>query len=427
MKHIFIDTNVFLHFEDFDKIDWLKESSSDSCIIVIAPIVIDELDEKKIGTSRISNKVRKTLQKFEELSDQENPRIKENVLFKIITDKPLNSVYEQNGLNFNEHDHRLIASIIQYKESNKSADIALFSYDIGPRLRAKQFGVKAFKPNEKYLLQSTESEEEKKIKKLEQENKFLKSRIPVLKLLFDNKSEHIEMIAISENSVDFLVYSKLKMEELRTQYPYLKIEKDNPYEKPMALIQKYFNSPSDDQVFNYNKRLEEYFTNYENYLLKTFEYEKREKLTFSIKVVLVNSGNTPAEDIDVHLHLPDGFEVIETSEKEKPPQTPQPPYKPKNALDFGMSSGFTNIPSPYHMNEPKVDINLNKPRIKKTNSYDVDYSIKNLKHGYSHSLKSLSIIYKNQEEIKNFQIDYILSAANIPEAIRGNLNIKFRK
>lgn len=426
MKHIFIDTNIFLHFEDFDKIDWLKESSSDSCIIVIAPIVIDELDEKKIGTDRISKKARKTLQKIEKLSNLENPKIRENVLFKVLNEKPLKSIYEQNGLNFDEHDHRLIASIFQYKMSNKLADIVLFSYDVGPRLRAKQLGINAFKPNEKYLLPVTESEEGKKLKKLEQENKILKSRIPVLKLLFDNKKEDLEIT--TEKPVDFLEYSKIKMNELKFQYPYLKFEKDDPYENPLLSISKSLCSLKEDQVIDYNKKLDEYFTYYEkNYLKKLYEHEKKEKLTFSIKLLLFNTGSTPAEDIDIHLHLPDEFEVIKTSEIKEPPKKPQPPYKPKSAFDNGITAACAKILRPYQTNEQKIDINLNYPRIKNMNGFYIDYSFKKLKHGYSSPLENLSIIYDSHEKIKNFQINFTLSTANIPKAIQGILNIRFKK
>jgi len=64
MKYIFLDTNIFLHFQDFEKIDWLSESSSKACKLIIAPVVIDELDEKKIGTNKIGSRARKVLKRF---------------------------------------------------------------------------------------------------------------------------------------------------------------------------------------------------------------------------------------------------------------------------------------------------------------------------------------------------------------------------
>jgi predicted ribonuclease YlaK len=74
MKYIFLDTNIFLHFQDFEKIDWLSESFSKACKLIIPPVVIDELDEKKIGTNKIGNHARKILNRFEQLSEMEKPK-----------------------------------------------------------------------------------------------------------------------------------------------------------------------------------------------------------------------------------------------------------------------------------------------------------------------------------------------------------------
>ena len=187
MTYIFIDTNIFLHFQDFQKIDWLTEIAVEKCTIVVAPIVLDELDEKKIGTSRIGNKARQVLNQIERLID--NPQIADNIAFEVILDKPLQNIYEENGLNFLEQDHRLIASIIDFKQKRSVKNIVLCTNDIGPRLRAKQFSIGTLKLSDKYLLPTQESEEEKKLRKLEQENQKLKNRIPELSLRFEDLNE----------------------------------------------------------------------------------------------------------------------------------------------------------------------------------------------------------------------------------------------
>jgi len=105
---------------------------------------------------------------------------------------------------------------------------------------------------------------------------------------------------------------------------------------------------------------------------------------------------------------------------------PNPPYKPKGRFDFGLSS-FPMISPIYDNFNPKVNLKFNSPAITKTNSYNVDFHRKNLKHGYEEKLEKLSIIFKKHSDIKNFQIDYNLSAANIPEKLFGKLNIVFDK
>ena len=84
MKYIFLDTNIFFHFQYFETIDWLSEVSTSECKLMISPIVVDELDEKKIGTNKLSNKARKVLNRLEELMDVDNAQIQEKVFIEVI-------------------------------------------------------------------------------------------------------------------------------------------------------------------------------------------------------------------------------------------------------------------------------------------------------------------------------------------------------
>ena len=184
MKYIFLDTNIFFHFQYFETIDWLSEVSTSECKLMISPIVVDELDEKKIGTNKLSTKARKVLNRLEELMDVDNAQIQEKVFIEVILNKPQKKIYEDYELNFNEQDHRLIASILEFRDEKDDEDILLCTNDIGPRLRAKQYGITPLKLNEKYLLPFQESDEEKTIKKLERENRALKTKYPFFHLGF---------------------------------------------------------------------------------------------------------------------------------------------------------------------------------------------------------------------------------------------------
>ena len=180
--------------------------------------MIDELDEKKIGTSKIGNRARNVLNRFEELAEMDDAKIKENIDFEILLLKPSREIYETNNLNFDEKDHRLIASIIQFSKAFNLDEILLCSNDIGPRLRAKMHGIKSLKLDSKYLIPKQISEEEKKIKKLERENQILKTRIPKLDVLFLNENKFLK-IKIPEN--DYSNFEDFKNQRLKQ----IKIEK----------------------------------------------------------------------------------------------------------------------------------------------------------------------------------------------------------
>lgn len=425
MKYIFIDTNIFLHCQDFEKIDWLKEASTNCCKLIVSPIVINELDEKKIGNNRVSNKARNVLNRFEQLMENENVEIKNNVFFGVLPKKPSKNIYEENDLNFDEQDHRLIASIIEFRQNENIDDIELCTNDIGPRLSAKQFGIKSLKLNDKYLLPNQESEEEKRIKILEQENRALRIRIPELSLSFSNSKEFFNYQVHAIQKFNLTEFKSQKMNEIKAKHPH--IEPIDPFKNPQALLFQLNLSLTQDQINSYNKSLDEFYANYEKALIAIFDYDQRERLTYELNIALNNNGSCPADDIDIHLHFPDGFELFESTEIKRPNKLPDPPRKPKNRIDFDYSSAF--ISRPYIPSSLKNigNINFNSPTIKKTNSYNVDYYRKNLKHGYVEELESLSIVFDSFTMIKNFAIEYEISAGNMPVKLNGQLNVIFNK
>lgn len=420
MKYIFIDTNIFLHFQDFRKIDWNKEAKLKECTLIIAPIVIDELDEKKIGTTRIGNKAREVLNIIENLIDRAT--LNENVGIEVFLEKPLQKIYDVNGLNFKEQDHRLIASIIDFKQKRQVSDVILCTNDIGPRLRAKQYGITSLKLSDKYLLPDQESETEKKIRKLEQENTKLKNKIPKIALTFDNSQEFVKIKTENFELRNYDDYKTQCLEEIKQKFPYM--EHADPFKNPLAGLMAI--TPDSNQINSYNKNLDKYFKEYEDAIMQIYEREKRRKLTFEINLKVTNSGTIPAEDVDIHLHFPDGFELFESDELDEEIELPEPPIKPRNKFDFS----YHGIPSSSIIS-PQINLgtnlNFNKPTIKKTNSYIVDFDREHLKHGYSEELESLSVVFESYEEIQNFQIDYVLSAGNMPEKLKGKLNVIFIK
>src|ERR1039457_3665359 len=48
MMFLFIDTNVLLHYRRLEEIDWLGLSRSKEVVIVLCPVVIRELEQKKV-------------------------------------------------------------------------------------------------------------------------------------------------------------------------------------------------------------------------------------------------------------------------------------------------------------------------------------------------------------------------------------------
>ncbi len=428
MKSIFLDTNIFLHFTSFDEIQWLKESDCSECEIVLSPFVIDELDKKKVGTSKVGNRARTALQKIEKLIEANKLEIQKGVQINIVDHKPTKGFYDQHELNYDEPDQRILASIIDYRLKNPTTTIVLCSDDIGPRLRAKNFQIETLKLSDVYRLASEESENEKKIKKLEHENLLLKTKIPKLKLEFDNGLEY-KKIKVKESSLlardQFIEINILKIKD---ETPYLEIlNKKDSNGNTLSAISMQLAALSQDQVDQYNIDLDKYFEEVEQYLESLYEFEHQQELSYPIEISIFNEGTVPGEEIDVHLHFPDGFDLMEPNDLIKLPKKPDPPYRPKHRMDFRSLSINPAIFLPRTQFTPPSNIDFNRPSIKKTNSYDVNMYRKYIKHSYSVKLDDLVMVYKQRDDVTNYQIEYKITAANMPQGVSGQLNIIFEK
>lgn len=193
-----------------------------------------------------------------------------------------------------------------------------------------------------------------------------------------------------------------------------------------ALLEKFTSGDlSDERKQKYNTELEAYYHDYQTFLRLEYNYMVERLHFVKLEFELVNEGNIPAEDIDVWIHLPDGFEVV--NKYPKKPQKPQPPFRPKNnfdfqpinnsfpRLDFSLSGGKPSLPDP------------DRPTIKKTNSYEVTYHCRSVKHAMLHRFDYILLKYASLEDMQSFEVKYRLIAANIPQPITGNLNVVFER
>lgn len=430
MKVVFIDTNIFLHFKNFNEIDWLDISQSEACKLVIAPIVIDELDKYKSSNDERGKRARNALNKIEERVESNNLTIRKKVSLDVLIKSPSKSTFETSGLDLTKQDNQLIASIIEYKEIHPEEDVFLCTDDIGPRLRSKQFDIKIIKMPRTYLLPVKENALEKQIKALTKENALLKSRISKPLLLFYDQKEFIK-IKVHEKEYNKEANINDQIIKLKKGLPHMKIpNKDEKYLNPMAVLST-LNLIPEEKINDYNSRLDAYYEKYANYLSSLFDYERKQDLSIKINFAITNTGNIPCEDADIYCHFPDGFEVIESSEFEDPPKKPSPPSTPKSIFEDIASPMIDFRPMLHGINppidSPILNIQTNRPIIRKTNTYEVRFQIKYVKHLIVYPLEELMIIYKQYSDMKNFSIDYSIIAGNVPDPIEGKLNVVYEK
>jgi len=440
MTHLFLDTNIFLHFTFFDQIKW-KDLVNDEFIIILAPTVVDELDKhKRNPNSKIANRAKKVLSKIDSLLEADD--LTYPLEYRL--QKPKEATLSKYNLERQEQDDCIIATILEFMEEDPIKLVRFVTHDTGPKLKSKFHGIQTLKIPEDYLIPNEKTEEEKLIAKLTTENSSLKNRIPKVKLTFPGgEILHKHQFSAFTKSREELVNEKYEAEKRKLKH----LVKEKPKPKDVlpsdnsrnetdrfpALVNAAkianmdfgFNRLSQEQIDAYNKDLDKYFSNYLTYLSEDYQYKQNRALAFPINLELINIGNIPAEDIDIWIHFPDGFLLYSIGDYEKKPLIPEVPYKPTSRFDH-RPMDFSFIHSIGRPSMPDLS-SFNSPSIKKTNSYEVEYGFKLLKHNQSIKLEQLIAQFESFEEIKSFSIEYRLMISNVPDLISGELNVVLTK
>ncbi|MGO9455146.1 MAG: PIN domain-containing protein [Candidatus Binataceae bacterium] len=113
MKYAALDTSYFLHFQSPEYIDWRDFLDASEVQLIIFPIVIKELDDKKNADSpTIRKRARAAITKLRELHRSGFSSIREGVSVAFESREP-SIDFEANQLDKTIPDDRLIASALQ--------------------------------------------------------------------------------------------------------------------------------------------------------------------------------------------------------------------------------------------------------------------------------------------------------------------------
>src|SRR3989339_708770 len=209
---------------------------------------------------------------------------------------------------------------------------------------------------------------------------------PVLEILFNNNQNVINFEVsnfekLTETDLEeklnqfkekFKTVPKPEKKEQNTDDAKDKSSMLNPITSliPGAMINQFasiFNDiyHSEEKISIYNNYLKGEYDKYEIYLKNYQEYLNSNIGVFEINLQIVNSGIVSADDIDVHIHFPDSF--------------------------------------------------------------DVEFIIKKVKHHKSEKLNTLYLIFDNFESVNTFDFEYQINADNLSELVIGKLSVIINK
>ena len=448
-KIVFLDTNIYLHYQFFDQIKWPKILDASKIIIVVPPITIRELNKHKDLHPRqhVKERAAKVIKKFLGLfkADTESEI---NTSVKIyFEDREPAIDFSQFQLERDIQDDQLIASILTYKNEHLDSDIILVTSDSGLLLigKARRLNISAIElPNELKLADEPDPDQIR-IKHLERKIRELESKIPQLSLTFEDGSQHLTFtlkrpFELNQKGLEH------KINKIKKQYPQII---NNPNHKApetlgalaeliVGMNSSFGNTLAPEDIVKYNLELDKFYQSYSEYVERYILYQNILSNSIILSIYIKNDGSVPAEDVDIFLHFPNGFRLTDKQgfpHAPKLPKTPEKPSTPLQKIQGSINHAYIMPPispisalSNYEL--PSVDLpsrNVSSPNITQTKSYDVDFHVQRIKHLMKEPVEPLYIIFESFENAKPFHIDYKLLAANIPDEVVGKLHVVINK
>lgn len=432
---VFIDTQTLLHYQWLDQIDWCGLLSAPSIDIMLAPVVISELDKHKYSSPRkkIRERARDRIEQiFRTLSEARPDNLRENVALRRGLRESLADL-ASHGLDSETNDDRLIGTIIQFREKNSDLPVVFVTDDLGLKLKARDHNIDLIEMPENYQLAEEPDSAELQVQQLRAELQQLKNRLPNLRLSFTSGDQHLRLSSPQPFSLSEADIAS-RVEAARKEYPAYQVP------APARALHRLpnlsaagieaagiFSRPSDTEITRYEKDRGEYFKALEEYWKKFPIFQNRHRLTVELGLILANNGTAPADDISILLHVPDQMYV--GAKRPKIPEAPDTPVRPR--MPFDLTSHFGSFPQVHdptgmaRMAEIAMNINRNAspPSIRRSNSFDVEFTVKRLVQHRDEALEPLYITFVSFETAKPFAIDYRLSSASLPQPVGGKLHI----
>jgi hypothetical protein len=328
VKFAFIDTNILLHYPQPDKLDWCGMLGADSVTLVVAPVVIRELNDKKDtpGPRKTRDRAASALRWLEQFIGQSSPQVQRNVDILLQSHDPQID-FSKSRLSQAIHDDWLIAALLEFRQDNQGRNALLVTDDIGLTIKAQAHGITVQRLPQDLKLPEEVEPAEKRVRELEDELRRVRNAMADLCLVFDKDKRYlnVQLPRAPEFNPELVCE---KMAALRCRCP--KLVKPSGY-SGADLSRGVVLGP--EEIDHYNKRLDNYYRSFEEYLEKMHRFEILKWGTVELKIVLLNQGGAPAKDIDVFIHFPDGFEVYDQEGCSKAIVMPREPERPMTRLE----------------------------------------------------------------------------------------------
>lgn len=422
--HCVVDTDILLHFETFDQVDWPNVLEADHVHLVLTSAVMRELNQHKDDTSNAwrQKRARTLVPKLQDYLGTVTPgqpsSVRSGVSLIDMPDEPSVN-WSELGLDPGVNDDRLIASILNLVDELQPDTVYFLSNDFLARRKAIKHGIEAIEPEGKIPELQRSMPELSELEQLRRENLALKNRLPRLTFALWEDGDATNLVTRSLNTAG----SKVGLDQHVTETVR---EEGRKLEEIIERGKR--QQVSEAALDSFSRECQTYLEDLEKALklIRLREFGPACELCF----VLENAGSAPARDVKIDLLFPEGFWVIGVSDDDEYqelrllPRKPKPKWQKSNWMQ-----GLVTPPPPSVAGTLQSFAKLTLP---KGPLYDDDfphlvaYEHPKLQHDDCWPMESV-VVYFPLETDGGFEIIYSINSDDILERIGGKLAVRLVK
>ena len=331
---IFIDTNQVLHFKRIDQVDWCALTGCERCVIIVTPILLRELEQKKIfsPSAVIKDRAGRMIDFLVKQIERPDPiELRDNVLL-VFAEREPSIDFSDHGLVREVNDDHYIASALE-RQSSTGKRTFIVSNDGGMALKLRSRPIDVLRLPKTLALPEDVGAERKELRELRAEVARQKVQRPKLSLRFADGGAKLELHTRRTS-----VLREPSLAEVIAHHPKMTLPSEHGGQRfpgdlsSLARIGGSMGLSNPERIARYNEGLEAFYAKYEHYLDELRVWTEVSRLTADCAFLLDNDGSATATNIDVTLRFPPSIWVRRVRDRPARPKAPEPPPKPSSVV-----------------------------------------------------------------------------------------------
>lgn len=303
MTYLFLDTNSYIQYQDFEFIKWEEICNDKDYIIAVTGIALREIDKHKDSSrGKLQNRAKRCGKKINQIL---RGKVNSKVKLQHVGD-PNTKTFSSPLFNKDINDDWLVHTAKDFNANGNRK--VIISNDYNVYTRALGFDIETIEIPEMYLLPSETTDEERKIKELESRLKLYENSVsnPQLRFLNGESEIHLKISELPnfENRKDEILL------ELKSKYPQRELPTNN--------LRSYLLVPPDlscfnmtqEDVDNYNNLLPNFYEKESQYLYLKEAVNAVNERIIPLRFEICNLGHAPTGVITIELSFSENAKVL---------------------------------------------------------------------------------------------------------------------